>query len=99
METFMPNLVAVQKDRWHRATDADRALLEEMCREPNQRPYHLLGANVVLVDSGTSKYRGRGGDSFLFSPLYCGSNATGGIQSQAYMKRPGGAGRRLSPPR
>jgi predicted acylesterase/phospholipase RssA len=40
-------------------------------------PYHLINTNVVLVASETPKYRGRGGDNFILSPLYCGSNATG----------------------
>jgi len=30
-----------------------------------------------LADSGTARYSGRGGDSFVLSPLYCGSGATG----------------------
>lgn len=95
METFMPDMESVEKNRWGRATEADKALIEDMCREPNERPYHLIGANVVLINSPTSKYRGRGGDCFLFSPLYCGSNATGWIRSNSYMKR-GGRGITLS---
>ena len=40
-------------------------------------PYHLINTNLVLVASATPKYRGRGGDNFILSPLFCGSNATG----------------------
>ncbi len=95
MEAFLPNLDSVREDRWGRATQADRALLQEMCQAPNERPYHLIGANVVLIDSPRSKYRGRGGDCFLFSPLYCGSHATGWIPTNKYMKA-GGGGMTLS---
>jgi hypothetical protein len=40
-------------------------------------PYHLICANVVLVSSKNPRYRGRGGDSFVFAPLFSGSHATG----------------------
>ncbi len=40
-------------------------------------PYHILNANVVLVSSKNPKFRGRGGDNFILTPRYCGSNATG----------------------
>jgi hypothetical protein len=96
MEAFLPDLERVREDRWGRATQADRALLQEMCQAPNERPYHLIGANVVLIDSPTSKYRGRGGDCFLFSPLYCGSHATGWIPTEKYMMKGGRGGMTLS---
>lgn len=40
-------------------------------------PYHLMNANLVLVASQDPRFRPRGGDNFLFSPLYSGSRATG----------------------
>jgi hypothetical protein len=40
-------------------------------------PYHILNANVVLVASRHPRYRARGGDNFILSPLFCGSRATG----------------------
>ena len=39
-------------------------------------PYHLINANLVLPGSRSEKYRIRYGDSFIFSPLFVGSNAT-----------------------
>jgi hypothetical protein len=42
----------------------------------NCGPYHLINSNVVLVSSDNPRYRGRGGDSFVFSPLFTGSQAT-----------------------
>ena len=83
METFLPNLKAVEKNTWGLATEADVAPLHNMC-QVNRRPYHLINTNVVLVDSTQSKFRGRGGDSFLLSPLFCGSDATGWVRSDRF---------------
>jgi hypothetical protein len=66
---------------------ADTTPIEQMCQSPNTRPYHLVNANVVLIDSPKTKYKGRGGDSFILSPLYCGSEATGWCESKHFMKR------------
>lgn len=46
-------------------------------------PFHLICTNVVLVSSGNPRYRGRGGDSFVFSPVYAGSNATGWVKTDS----------------
>jgi hypothetical protein len=86
MEVFMPNADSVIKDQWAAATDADVDLLENMC-DKSTRPYHLINTNIVLVDSPATKYRNRGGDSFLLSRIYCGSDATGYILTKDYMKR------------
>ncbi len=86
METFQPDKKNIIENQWGRAIEADHALLEDMCTGDHKRPYHLINANIVLVDSPTSKYRGRGGDSFILSPLYCGSDATGWRKTKTYMK-------------
>ena len=44
----------------------------------------LLPSSVVLVDSNRAKFRGRGGDSFVLSPLYCGGEATGWIPTEDF---------------
>ncbi len=91
METFLPDVGALKKQRWQPATIADAAKLSSFCHPlkksskgpgtpdysaANAGPYHLINCNAVLVDSEQIKYRGRGGDSFLLSPLYCGSDST-----------------------
>jgi hypothetical protein len=86
MEVFMPDAESVLKNQWTAANGADIELLENMC-DISKRPYHLINTNIVLVNSPTAKYRGRGGDSFLLSPLYSGSDATGYIPTKDYMKR------------
>ena len=86
MELFLPDPDAVRSGNWGRATRANEALIEDMCQSPTTRPYHLINANVVLVDSPTKKFRERGGANFVISPLYCGSDATGWRRTEQYMK-------------
>ncbi len=40
-------------------------------------PLHIINANIVLVSSRIPKFRARGGDNFVMTPLFRGSNATG----------------------
>ena len=67
------------------AVEADRAELAGMCNENG--PYHLVNANLVLVDSDCRRWRKRGGDAFLLSPLYCGSTSTAWVPTARYMQR------------
>ncbi|MCP4264698.1 MAG: patatin-like phospholipase family protein [Candidatus Brocadiaceae bacterium] len=85
MEAFLPDKESVDDNQWNPAKKADKTLLEKMCMSP-RRPYHLINTNVVLVDSPESRFRGRGGDSFTLSPLFCGSYATGWCETSKYMK-------------
>jgi hypothetical protein len=72
----MPDQETVAKGEWSMAMNADDTRLSEMCGENEHGPYHLVNANIVMVDSEKAKYRGRGGDNFILSPLFCGSNST-----------------------
>ncbi len=87
METFMPNLDRIFRDKWEDSSLpgdlADSAQLSSMCTQ--SRPYHIINTNVVTVDSKIPKYHGRGGDSFILSPLYCGSNVTGWRTTETFM--------------
>ena len=86
MEAFMP---APDTDgTTGPAEGANKAKLSDMWRsEAAHAPYHLVNTNVVLVDSDDRRWRVRGGDSFLLSPKYCGSTATGWAPTTDYMKR------------
>lgn len=96
METFLPCDDAVARNRWEKAALADKSLLETMCREdrmkrdkgdhPIRRPYHLINTNVILSRAIRKKYKNRRGDSFLLSPLFCGSEATGYLATSRFMK-------------
>lgn len=106
METFLPDENALDENKWGPATKADEALMANMCRakedaQPNRnddepakpkciRPYHIINTNVILVDSPKVKFRGRGGDNFMISPLYCGSSATGWQNTETFQRQMSG---------
>ncbi len=96
METFMQAPDQINRGIWEAATAANQALVARMCQQPNNRPYHLINCNIVLADSDRADFRGRKGDSFLISPLYCGSDATGWQRTSLWSTRGGRAGMTLA---
>ena len=81
METFLPDFRlssgdAMPKGPSEPARDANTAFLSTMYTAGNG-PYHIINANVVLAGSKEPRHRGRGGNNFILSPLFCGSDATG----------------------
>ena len=83
IEAFMPDKPAVGKNA--PARSADRMKLSDICTK--RGPYLLVNTNVVLVNSKVPRRRVRGGDSFLLSPKFCGSCATGWVRTKCYMKK------------
>ena len=78
MEAFMPDIERVRENRSGPAMAADPVQLSEMCQEHAARgPYHLINTNLILTATEDKTRKTRGGDSFILSPRYCGSNATG----------------------
>jgi predicted acylesterase/phospholipase RssA len=88
MEAFMPDLCFALRNRTGVAAKcADAARLHEVSPpEDPHGPYHIINTNVVLVNSDQRSYKERGGDNFILSPLYCGSNATGWSPTKDFMK-------------
>lgn len=83
MEAFMPR---PDTDGTTKAAyAADKEKLSDMCIENG--PYHLLNTNVVLTGTDHRRWRVRGGDSFVLSPLHCGGSATGWVKTADYMRR------------
>lgn len=62
---------------WQPAVRANAAAIKDMCDGSSLGPYHLINTNVILVGSKNSVVRNRGGESFLLSPLFVGSDVTG----------------------
>jgi len=93
METFMPDVPEVVEPSTtpEQATaDADKARLSDMCGYASDKslidmPYHIINTNLVLVSSKIAKFKGRGGDNFIMTPAYCGSNATGWQETDKFM--------------
>lgn len=89
METFMPELQRVLDGSDRESPVANKARLSAMCGG-NQgkvtRPYHLVNTNVMLVNSKVPKFKARGGDNFILSPRFCGSQATGWRRTEDFME-------------
>jgi hypothetical protein len=88
METFLPDGETIDSNSWGPALGADdgEGRLERLWQKSGARGmYPLANTNVVLVDSMSDLYRNRGGDSFLMSPLYCGSDATGWVRTGKFV--------------
>ncbi|MDH5762315.1 MAG: patatin-like phospholipase family protein [Nitrospinota bacterium] len=86
MEAYMPDLSELFKGGWNEkwlGMEANNTAISHLCQY--QLPYHLINTNVVLVDSWIPKFKGRGGDNFILSPYYCGSNATGWRSTKTFM--------------
>lgn len=87
METFMPEKEAMNDpdQRIGLTRTGNKTMMGELCgirakvktASDKHGPYHLINTNVVLVSSKKARFKGRGGDNFIFSPLFTGSNATG----------------------
>ncbi len=95
METFLPpvnKVLAAKRERPYTGPSprADKLKISELragdLQSAHPGPYHLVNTNVVLVDSRNKRLRSRGGESFLLSPLYCGSDSTEWLDSKAFMK-------------
>jgi patatin-like phospholipase len=87
MESFMPDIDTALVNGTGMAKEADEAHL--CCfnnKDKPTSPYHLINTNVVLADSPNPTYKKRGGDNFILSPYYCGSNATGWCPTHEYMQ-------------
>jgi hypothetical protein len=88
MEAFLPSDKAVRRNAWRYAFEANTGQLADMCLNADgttRKPFHLINTNVILTNSKKEKYRRRGGDSFLLSPLFCGSYATGYVPTASFM--------------
>jgi Patatin-like phospholipase len=98
METFMPTDTSVTRMQatWSPVADdlsvADLRRYFEPAPSPEHwkpRPYPLINTNAILINDLNQKYASRGGDNFLISPLYIGSNATGWQDTIEYIDRNG----------
>ncbi|MCW8931274.1 MAG: patatin-like phospholipase family protein [Gammaproteobacteria bacterium] len=92
MEAYMQEIPTVLSGKTKKANNADRLSISDLYgkthkeRENTIAPYHLINTNIILVGDDNKKYKNRGGDSFIISPVYCGSTATGWSLSKKFMK-------------
>jgi hypothetical protein len=85
METFMPTDASVTRMQANYSPVADDLSITDLRAffgEPaagvrcKPRPYPLINTNAILINDDNQKFASRGGDNFVISPLYVGSNAT-----------------------
>lgn len=90
MEAFMPDFDRIGSDNVRPAMRAEQWPLAGVLSPPAPgkklaQPYPLINTNLVLVKTTDRIRENRGGDSFVLSPLYCGSNATGWQSTREFL--------------
>lgn len=87
MEAFMPDIESIETAQWKEALQANESDAElAKIWEPTAEAclYPIFNTNVVLIDSKVDRYRNRGGDSFMLTPKFSGSNATGWVSTAEF---------------
>lgn len=92
MHAYMPDKFTVRNpgsgDHTPEAIDIgkpDKFLLTDLEKGETTAPYHIVNTNVMTIGSEDYRLSARGGDNFIFSPIYCGSDATSFIETQKYV--------------
>lgn len=85
MEVFCAEQSALEAGKWAAAKKAQMKAGYLMNLTAQKRPHHLISTTLIASDSDDRRYRGRGGDNFVLSPLYCGSDATGWAKTSVAM--------------
>ncbi len=81
LEAYMPEF-APPPDPKPSFTRSDKCYLHEIVQ--TDAPYHILNTNMVTVGSDDPKLRGRGGENFIFSSEFIGSDATGYVPTKDF---------------
>ncbi len=85
MEAFLPDSQPNRSKHYAREADTEKLYAFNHHHTAPNSPYHLINANLILVGSREPKWRLRGGDNFILSPLFCGSNATGWCSTRHFL--------------
>ncbi|MCP3473836.1 hypothetical protein NLM33_26325 [Bradyrhizobium sp. CCGUVB1N3] len=91
MEAFMPSPDSIKL--WEaRYSEADRYSIAELwpqkeadASKSREHPYPIFNTNAIMVNDPDPKLFERGGDNFIFSPLYVGSASTGWQRTPGYI--------------
>ncbi len=84
METFMPAYDLALKGASKMAPpEADGMAMDQV--DERNSPFPLINTNLLLIQSKERRRKLRGGDSFILTPRYCGSNATGWVDCRSLM--------------
>jgi hypothetical protein len=97
MEAFMPSEAALKRVE-SGYSDADRIQMSELwpqniCDTATVKwvewPYPIINTNAILVNDSNTRIRSRGGESFVLTPLFVGSNATGWERTVEHIEKHG----------
>jgi hypothetical protein len=87
MEAFFPFEVINKKPE-----EADDFRISDLAGKGSPRalklfmsPYHLINTTLLTINSRNDKLRLRGGENFILSPLYCGSQETAYVRTKEYV--------------
>jgi hypothetical protein len=85
MEAFLPDAA---KGCGGMSLAAETGYLCDMVDHTAPRgPYHLINTHFIVTNTEDPKLKLRGGDSFILSPQFCGSAATGWRGTKAFLGR------------
>jgi hypothetical protein len=95
MECYMPEKTQLQQEEPAGAGENSSDSQAKAEKNPDQfllagippadTPFQIVNTNLQTVGSSNYTLRGRGGDSFIFSPLYCGSDSTRYVKTRQYI--------------
>ena len=83
MEAFMPDYHGALDNTNGPAPETADGM--ELHRASPKAPYHIVNTNVVLINARDRRRCIRGGDSFILTRDWCGSNATGWRATKEFM--------------
>ncbi|GAJ96050.1 patatin-like phospholipase family protein [Rhizobium rhizogenes] len=92
METFMPMTNGIEAGLARASSYADTLTIAEMwdgTKDVGRRPYHIINTHAILGSDPQPKLNVRGGDNFIISGAYIGSQATGWLSTEEYIERHG----------
>jgi hypothetical protein len=91
MESFMPSDDAVSAMESDYSPVADSLLVSELTVDGGSRPgpYPLINTNAIMLKDADRVVRNRGGDNFVISPLFVGSNVTGWQTTDEFIEKNG----------
>ncbi len=83
-DAFMPYNVGPGEHGYPDATEAEANDCRLGDLQPSNAPYQIINTTIQLVGSRNAKLQGRGGDSFILSPRYCGARCTKYLVTDRY---------------
>ncbi len=83
MEAYMPSPEELKCGSRKERRYPDNFLLKDI--KQTEYPYHIINTNLQAVGSASSKLSSRGGENFVFSPCFCGSDSTAFVKTEDYI--------------